>query len=502
MNDNKETALDVIIEECRDADMNYLIKIVPDIYEMIKDPVALTQAKSAVLQKADEIGDKKLIQSIMSSIEKKAKSDRQRADIQYRRETTAVFLDLDKNGLPCDTIKNFLNIMVCDSHYKQISYNVVSGQAEIIAKGIDGAEMLRNWDDTDDASSQNYIEAEYKLYAPQKHSAALRMLFRQREYNPIIDLVNGIQWDGKNRIESFLTTWLKADDTAYTHEVSRLIFAGGINRLYNPGCKFDDVPVLVGTRQGEGKSTLIKWLALNEQWFTEIKKVDGSEAIEQLLGAWICEIPELSAFKKADDVESIKAYVTRTKDKYRKPYDRSPTEYPRRCIFIGTTNNDQFLTDKTGNRRFYPVTINSVGYDLFDQEEECKEFIRQCWAEAKERYKEGKMPPYADRSLIEEYRVHQENAMEDDWRVGAITSYLEHFMPGTKVCAVQIYRECVNPDSGNPPKIQESRAIGQIMNRVPGWEKCNSYRTDKYGKQKGWVKVSSVDATSIDDLPF
>lgn len=498
---DNQTALDVIIEECSDADMNALIKIVPDIYQLIRDPVELEQAKSALLIRADQIGDKKLIHSIMTSVEKKARNEKRIETIRFNRETAAAYLDLDKNGIPLDTISNFYNIMTCDPHYKRVRFNVITQQAEVTSMNLDGTETMHNWSDTDDASSQNYIETEYRLYSPQKHMAALRMFFRMREYNPITDLINGLEWDGENRIELFLTKWLKAEDTAYTHEVSRLIFAGGINRLFNPGCKFDDVPVFVGERQGEGKSTLIRWLALNEAWFSEIKKVEGTDSIEALFGAWICEIPELSAFKKADDVESIKAFVSRTKDKYRKPYDKSPVEYPRRCIFIGTTNNDRFLTDKTGNRRFYPVIARSFGYELFDHEEECKAYIRQCWAEARERFKADKMPPFADRNLLEEYQKHQEDAMEDDWRVGAISAYLERFPPGFKVCAIQIYKECVNTDGGNP-KIQESRAIGQIMNKMNGWKKCSTYRTDKYGKQKGWIKTENSEVQSIDELPF
>ena len=498
---DNQTALDVIIEECSDADMNALIKIVPDIYQLIRDPVELEQAKSALLIRADQIGDKKLIHSIMTSVEKKARNEKRIETIRFNRETAAAYLDLDKNGIPLDTISNFYNIMTCDPHYKRVRFNVITQQAEVTSMDPDGVERMKNWSDTEDASSMNYIESEYNLYSPQKHIAALRMFFKIREYNPIADLVDGLKWDGKNRIEHCLSEWMKAVDDSYTREVSRLIFAGGIHRLYNPGCKFDDVPVLVGTKQGEGKSTFIRWLAINDSWFAEIKKVDGTDAIEQLFGAWICEIPELSAFKRADDVESIKAYITRTKDKYRKPYDKNPIEYPRRCILIGSTNSDRFLTDKSGNRRFYPVTVYSSGYDLFDHEKECKEYIIQCWAEAKERYKQGNFFPFADRTLIDEYKKHQEEAMEDDWRVGAIAAYLEKFPPGFKVCAIQIYKECINTDGTNP-KIQESRAIGQIMAEMKGWKKCTPYRSEKFGKQKGWIKVENAEAQSIDELPF
>ena len=497
-----KSAVEQLIETVDDMDMGELIKSATDVYDIVRDPVELTVAKSAFLNRAAQVGDKKLIQSIFSAIEKKRKKEEKIAKATIAREEMPVYLDTDPNGVPLETINNFLNIMLLDKRYNNIRYNLVSNQAEIVTMNGSGEQVLRNWSDTEDAISRNYIEETYKLFSVQKHTDALRILFHQREYNPIVDLIETFQWDGKNRIEGFLTRWMGAEDTPYIHEVSRLIFAGGINRLYNPGCKFDDVPVLVGTKQGEGKSTIIKWLALNEQWFSEVKKVDGADSIEALFGAWICEIPELSAFKRADDVESIKAFVTRTKDKYRKPYDRTPVEYPRRCIFVGTTNNAQFLSDKTGNRRFYPVTANSSGYDLYDHEQECKEYIRLCWAEARERFKQGKMPPFADYQLLKDYQAKQEEAMEDDWRVGKMADWLEMFNPGEKVCAYQIFIECLYPDSSARPKQNDSRAIGQIMAKMDGWESCGIKKTDKYGKQRCWVKSGSGEQMSVEDLPF
>lgn len=507
MEDNynpQKDAMEALLDEVVDMDMGALIKAVPDVYQYIPDlgSVELAQVKAAFLTRAKQIGDEKLIHSIMASCEKQIKKREQVETIRYNREVQLPFLEYSDKGIPLPTINNFFQIFSCDPYFKTVRFNLITNQAEVIRKTRDG-EMLSQWGDTEDAESQNFIEQEYKLFSPQKHLAALRMFFKQREYNPILDLIEGVQWDGENRVEHCLTKWMKAEDSDYTREVSRLIFAGGINRLYNPGCKFDDVPVLVGIKQGEGKSTFIHWLAINEQWFTEIKKVDGAEAIEQLFGAWVCEIPELSAFKKADDVESIKAFVTRTKDKYRKPYDKNSVDYPRRCIFIGTTNNDRFLTDKTGNRRFYPVIVKSSGYDLFDHEQECKEYIIQCWAEARDRFKRGEMPPFADYKLLQEYQKRQDDAMEDDWRVGKIESFLTHFPPGGKVCAIEIYKECLNPDSSNNPKPYESREIGQIMAKMKGWEKLNSrYYADKYGQQRGWIKTAESKVEASEELPF
>lgn len=495
------------IDSLQAVSLTDLIKLVPDIYN-IDDPVQRAIAKSGFLNRAQELGNIKAIQAICTAVEKQQRAEERKLQRLESSYNVPVYLDTDKTGAPAETIANFLAVMRLDPRYSGIRYNLISNRAEVTTTDEDGTQALHDWDDADDSASRNYIEEQYKLYSPQKHTDALRILFREREYNPIKDLVETFHWDGVSRCRSFLTKWLHADDSAYTQEVSRLIFAGGINRLYNPGCKFDDVPVLIGTKQGEGKSTIIKWLALNEVWFAEIKRVEGQDSVEAMFGAWICEIPELSAFKKADDVESIKAFVTRTKDKYRKPYDRNPVDYPRRCIFIGTTNNEQFLADKTGNRRFYPVKTSSVGYDLFDHEEEIKEYIRQCWAEARELYKVGKMPPFADRSLLDEYRRRQEAAMEDDWRVGKIADYLNSLGGGDTVCVLELYTQCLYPDTGLKPKLSESRAIGQIISKLDGWESIGNTRTAKYGVQKCWRKKAdpavtpAASVTSSDQLPF
>ena len=502
----QQQALSDLIQDIQQLDMNDLIKSTPDLYDLVRDPVELEQVKAMFLQRADEIGDKKLIQKIMTSIEQKRRKDQKMTEVRINRELSPAFLDLDRDGRPLDTIQNFFNIMSCDRFYESVRYNVISNQAQRLRMDTKGP-VLDNWGDADDAESRNYIESEYHIYSVNKHADALRMLFRVREYNPIADLVDSFEWDGVSRIEGFLTKWMKADDTPYVHEVSRLIFAGGINRLYNPGCKFDDVAVLVGTKQGEGKSSLIRWLAINDEWLGNLKRVEGQESIEAIMGKWICEIPELAAFKRADDVEAIKAFTSLESDRYRRPYDRHPTEYPRRCIFIGTTNNDQFLVDKTGNRRFYPIYCHSDGYQLYQMEKECRAEIRQCWAEARERYKAGQMLPYAKPELIEEYRRIQELAMEDDWRVGKIGAYLDTFSEGDRVCAVQIFKECLNPDNPINPKMQDSRAIGQIMANVTNWRKIGMARTSKYGVQRCWEKFRPAETVNKTvenafELPF
>jgi len=399
-----------------------------------------------------------------------------------------------KTGKLLLTIDNFLTAMQQDLNYANIRYNDLSGSAEV-HRIMDGGELkIKKWSDADDAASENYMEQYYGLYSPEKHSKALRLLFEERRYNPVIDVIDPVKWDGVNRCEEFLTRWATVEDSEYTREVSRLIFAGGIHRLYAPGTKFDDVPILIGTRQGEGKSTLIRWLAVNDEWYGEAGTFEGPPAIEQLQGKWICEISELLALTKTKEQEAAKAYLTRQVDSYRKPWDKNVSELPRRCIFIGTSNNANPLTDKTGNRRYYPVEVHCNGYDLGDHEDECRAYILQCWAEARERYKAGKMPNYADRRLWNVYRQKQEEAMQDDWRVGAIMAYLETKNPGDLVCVRELYHKALswNPDFPKEPGYAESRDVGMIMDKMPDWSRCKSNRSvPRYGKQRCWEKNPS-----------
>ena len=401
----------------------------------------------------------------------------------------SIIQDRDKNGNPKPTIANILTIMDNAKMYEGIRYNELSGRAEIHSRKA-GEIVIEPWTDADEAHSMNYIENAFGIYSREKHSAALRILFDSRKYNPIRDIVDSIEWDGENRVEHFLHTWALVDDSDYTREVSRLIFAGGIHRLYAPGTKFDDVPILIGTEQGEGKSTLIRYLAINDAYYGEITAVEGQPAIEQLQGRWICEISELLALTKNKDQEAVKAYITRAVDSYRKPWDKNVTEFPRRCIFVGTSNDSSPLVDKTGNRRYYPVEVHSNGYYIFDHEQEIREYICQCWAEARERYRKRKMPNYANPNLVGLYREAQENAMQDDWRVGAISAFLERKSPGELTCVREVCHRALspNPDFPKEPSLAESKDIGRILNKMRGWERVGTRKIGIYGAQKCWKK--------------
>ena len=417
--------------------------------------------------------------------------------VQDMVEVSGVMLEVNERGIIRQSRDNFLAVMKTDPMFSKVRYNVLRNAPEVEENG-----QKRRVSDTDDSIWKTYIEKVYKLDSESKYKDAFRGLLEERSYDPVKDLFETLEWDGTPRVEEFLIRWLKVEDSPYSREVSRLIFAGGVNRLYNPGCKFDDMPVLIGTRQGEGKSTIVQWLAMDDEFYSEAVDFVGQSSIEQLEGAWVCEVSELLALTKAKEQEAVKAYITRQTDKYRKPYDTHTTEIPRRCVFIGTTNKRQFLKDLSGGRRFYPVVVNSVGYDLFKEEAECREYIKQCWAEAKVKYMQGNMPAYANQEYVEQYRVAQSEASEDDWRIGVIEMYLDRKAEGDTVCIKEICDKALsrNPDMPDAFNKADRAEIAQIMDKLDGWERCSTIRTRDYGIQRGWVKTSMFNQDG--DLPF
>lgn len=420
----------------------------------------------------------------------------------------SIIMETDAKGNPKNTVENFLTAMRHDGRFSSVRYNELTCAPEISADG-----PARKWTNTDTDSAINYIENVYGLYHETKFKTARNILFSERRYNPVREIVGRLEWDGQDRISQFLTKWMKCEDTPYVRECSRLIFAGGINRLYRPGCKFDDMVVLVGTKQGEGKTTLVHWLAIEERFYADVKEFDGQRGIEEITGSWICEFGELLALKRARETEAIKAFLSRQVDRYRRPYTEVTEDYPRRCIFIGTANTRQFIVDKTGGRRFYPVDVHQSGYELYDREDECRAYILQCWAEAKAKLRTAFMAPKADHSLLDEIRERQAEAAEDDWRVGVIEEYLSRKRPGDRTFVQELRVDALYPNIDNlRDDKRESMEIGIIMQGMAGWAKegkpTRRHGSPKYGPQRCWVKLSDDVMDNINDngdgdsLPF
>lgn len=408
------------------------------------------------------------------------------AEDQTKSTVSLVSEESSATGLQVKpTIDNFCRLI--ENHYgKNLRLNVMTGKPEYWSHHR--KEWLE-WTDAEESRMRAYFERQYSMYSQVKMTDALLIYWNNHKVNPLTDLLESLEWDGKPRVENFLHEVMKAEDNEYTRECSRLIFAGGIHRAYRPGCKFDDMIVLIGT-QAAGKSTIVRWLNMEDQFFREIKTISGKEGIEAIRGVWIGEVGELMAMTRVKEAEAVKAYITSQEDSYRPPYQKNVQTIPRRCVFIGTTNNPQFLTDKTGNRRFYPVKVWSFAYKLYDNEQAVREYISQCWAEAVHLYKEGNLQPFAKAEVLDQIRAAQEAAMEDDWRIGAIEQYLTENKPlqGATVSVIELWHRALGEPEESKPTRKDSIEITQIISNIPGWIQCPHPIATPWGKQKAFRK--------------
>ena len=212
--------------------------------------------------------------------------------------------------------------------------------------------------DTDMKYIRLYLEKTYGLTSEKKIADAADLAADANSYHPIRDYLNGLVWDGKERIRYCLRHFLGADTDNYTFQSLRLFLLGAIHRAFCPGCKFEVMLCLVGG-QGAGKSTFFRLLAVKDEWFSDdLRKLDDDNVYRKLQGHWIIEMSEMIATANAKSIEEIKSFLSRQKEVYKIPYETHPEDRLRQCVFGGTSNALDFLPlDRSGNRRFLPVMV-------------------------------------------------------------------------------------------------------------------------------------------------
>jgi predicted P-loop ATPase len=189
--------------------------------------------------------------------------------------------------------------------------------------------------------------------------AAVDAIARENAVHPVKEYLNGLRWDGKKRLGTWLSNYLKAEANEYTAAVGTMFLIAAVARIEKPGCKVDSMLILEGT-QGTGKSTACA--VLGGEWFSDSMPDDiaSKDAAAHLRGKWIIEMGELHALSRSETT-SFKKFLTRQEERYRPAYGRKEVNEPRQCVFIGTTNKDMYLKDETGGRRFWPVATGVSG---------------------------------------------------------------------------------------------------------------------------------------------
>ena len=402
-------------------------------------------------------------------------------------EEGKVELELDKKGVPVNSVYNFLQVLRHDPKIKNlIGFDTLSCDPVNRSTG-------ELWSEADDARTYAIAQTRYRLNGHKNFELAMAIRFDETKFHPVRDLLDSLKWDGVKRVETSLIDYLGAKDSQYTRFVARMMFVAAVARAYTPGKKYDNMPILVGN-QGCGKSTFCERMALRERFFTDsIRGIGSKEALEQLLGAWIVEWGEMSAMKRAKDSETIKLFLGQRRDKGRPAYGRRTIVTPRMCTFIGTSNDMVgLLNDRTGNRRFFPVTVTSGKKSLWGPN--VREEFEQMMAEAVVMFKEG-VPLTIPSDLSEEVERIQEEFLTADYREGVITAWVASNPSTQYVCIKQLWDEALGL-SDRELRRADSLEMGQLLSRLPFLEKVSSVRSfSTYGPQRAWrVKYVPEDA--------
>lgn len=350
----------------------------------------------------------------------------------------------------------------------------------------------RFWDDHDDAELRFHIEETYGINSPAKIYDCTLIEAERASFHPIKDYLGRLKWDGKKRIDSLLIDYFGAEDTPYVRAVTRKTLVAAVARIYEPGCKFDAMLVLVGL-QRIGKSTFFIILC-SQEWFNDGLKMSDMEsktASEKVEGYWFLEVAELAGMRKTD-IETVKQFLSSQTDIFRPAYGRRKVSNPRQCVIVGTTNTQTgFLRDATGNRRFWPVAV-TAGLHKKKVQTDLPMERDQIWAEAVEAYRSGETI-YLDDSMEIEAAKIQEEQLEDNPLVGQV----EQFLIGRdRTCAAEIWRNVLYGDRDKLTP-QKAKEINDVIRKIPGWKPYDAgrgrLRFGELGLQRAFVSTAQQD---------
>lgn len=389
--------------------------------------------------------------------------------------------DLGAKGQPKSTLRNIIHILEVFMEGKIVAYDEFANRIYFTKDTAYGCKKGAEIKDADDLSLKLYV-ANHFGFEPSKELCyeAHTLVAMRYAYHPVKDYLGALKWDGVPRLDTWLERAFGATGPLiYVRAVGRKTLTGAVARIYEPGVKFDHVLTLEGM-EGKGKSTTLNMLA-GLKWFTDdMRDLHNKDVVDQMAGKWIVEIGELASLKRADN-EFIKAFLSRRTDRVRLAYGRRSADFPRSCIFIGTTNAKEWLNDENGNRRFWPVRIKQADFKWIDKNRD------QLWAEARMRYELGE-DLYLDEPTESLARLEQAKRLSTDEWQDAVTRYLDT-LDGDKRCtSTDVWRAVENTPMGYPDD-RDTKRIGRVM-RILGFER-RAIRIQG-SVVKGWINKREV----------
>jgi predicted P-loop ATPase len=309
----------------------------------------------------------------------------------------------------------------------------------------------RDWTDDDDVHLACWIQEAGINYPSHRLPGVVGAMAAKIQHHPVRDYLDGLKWDGERRLETWPFTYLGAaydagKDAALISAFGAKWMISAVARVFRPGCKADCALILEGV-QGAGKSTSVRVLCGPDWYADQLSDIGNKDACQDLRGKWVIELAELKNVRGAE-VEKVKGFMSRAVDHYRPSYARRTVDIPRQCVFIGSTNEDAYLHDTTGNRRFWPIKVGQIEIKALTRDRD------QLWAEAVHRYREGDNW-WLPRELEDKAEKAQADRLEyDTW-----AAFVEPWLSSkSEVTTRELIVECIGKEKKDITRSDETRA--------------------------------------------
>lgn len=328
------------------------------------------------------------------------------------------------------------------------------------------------WTDHEDRLTTDWLQHNGIFVSVEVAGQAVQAVARDRRLHPVKEYLESLKWDGTKRLDTWLSEYLGAEMNDYTAAVGARWLISAVARIFRPGCKADCCLILEGA-QGLLKSTALKTLA--EPWFTdEIADLGSKDAAMQTRGVWVIEIAELDSMNRPE-IARVKAFMSRMADRFRPPYGKRLIESSRQCVFAGSVNQNAYLKDETGARRFWPVACTRILiHDLARDRD-------QLWAEAVERFKQGASWWLDSADLNRAAEYEQSKRYDGDAWDESIRDWVENL---DSVSIPEVLCMCIGKEKSTWTQADQNRVARSL--RSIGWKRFqqNTGGIRKWGYRK------------------